>query len=608
MNIRTDAEIAKLPGPGFVSFTTCCQASPRAATQLLRLLALPFSFLALAACLCCPSAHGQTCGPQWLPGVAMLNAEPGNTNPSVSSLAIMPNREIVVGGSFASVGGTGANNIARWNGSAWFSLGSGPTTGGVFTLILMPNGDVVAGGTFGSIGGFPAAKIARWNGTTWAQLGTGMNNSVSALAVMPNGDLVAGGSFSNAGGIPSSRIALWNGTTWSSLGSGMNGSVSALAVMPNGDLIAGGLFTTAGGVAARSIARWNGSSWGTLGTGLSSLPNQIVRALAVLPSGSLVAGGQFSAAGGVAANSIALWNGTSWSPLGSGVMFDTSLGTVSCLTVLPSGDVIAGGLFSTAGGVPAKGIAQWNGSSWAAWGTGLSNVNTANAFSARAVVAVADDDRIVGGDFTNAGGFTSRALARYSSGAPTISAQPTPQTLDPGQALLLSASAGDGYGSVAVQWLHDGSPITDGPGGASAGGGFVSGAHSTLASPTHASAAVLTIGNTQPSDSGLYSALFSNACGTVASVPVSFNVSSPCRTDYNVDGSVNPDDIGDYVTDYFASPPIPGPGGYAILCQGNPAPFDAGYKAAYTSDGLGQCGEPNPDNLGDWITDYFMGC
>jgi hypothetical protein len=40
--------------------------------------------------------------------------------------------------------------------------------------------------------------------------------------------------------VSANYIARWNGTSWSALGTGMNGSVSALAVLPNGDLIAGG--------------------------------------------------------------------------------------------------------------------------------------------------------------------------------------------------------------------------------------------------------------------------------------------------------------------------------------------------------------------------------
>jgi len=39
----------------------------------------------------------------------------------------------------------------------------------------------------------------------------------------------------------------------------MTGPLSALTVY-NGDLIAGGVFSTAGGVSANRIAKWNGTS------------------------------------------------------------------------------------------------------------------------------------------------------------------------------------------------------------------------------------------------------------------------------------------------------------------------------------------------------------
>ncbi len=81
-----------------------------------------------------------------------------------------------------------------------------------------------------------------------------------------------------------------------------------------------------------------------------------------------------------------------------------------------------------------------------------------------------------------------------------------------------------------------------------------------------------------------------------------------CPLDYNLDGSLNPDDLGDFITDYFTSPHVPGPGGYAIPCPANEPPYDQGYKAAFTVDLSGQCNPPFPDNLGDYITSYFQGC
>ncbi len=79
-----------------------------------------------------------------------------------------------------------------------------------------------------------------------------------------------------------------------------------------------------------------------------------------------------------------------------------------------------------------------------------------------------------------------------------------------------------------------------------------------------------------------------------------------CAIDYNFDGVVNPDDLGDFITDYFTFPPLAGPGGYAIACPENSPPYDLGYQAGFTFGGEGSCIEPNPDNLGDYITAYFL--
>ncbi len=84
----------------------------------------------------------------------------------------------------------------------------------------------------------------------------------------------------------------------------MNSYVYALAVDASGNLYAGGNFTTAGGVAANHIAKWNGTSWSALGSGM----NSTVYALAVDASGNLYAGGDFTTAGGVTATILP--NGT----------------------------------------------------------------------------------------------------------------------------------------------------------------------------------------------------------------------------------------------------------------------------------------------------------
>ncbi len=85
-----------------------------------------------------------------------------------------------------------------------------------------------------------------------------------------------------------------------------------------------------------------------------------VHALTVFDDGTgaaLYAGGWFTMAGGVAANRIAKWNGTQWSPLGSGMNNE-----VDALTVFNDGTgaaLYAGGSFTFAGGRPSSRIAAW---------------------------------------------------------------------------------------------------------------------------------------------------------------------------------------------------------------------------------------------------------
>ena len=220
--------------------------------------------------------------------------------------------------------------------------------------------------------------------------------SVYALAVSGS-TLYAGGYFTTAGGIAANYIAQWNGSSWSALGSGWMEQPGVYALAVSGStLYAGGYFTTAGGSAANYIAQWNGSSWSALGSGMGGDDgDEYPYVLALAVSGStLYAGGSFTTAGGITANDIAQWNGTSWSALGSGMGSDFSFATVYALAVSGS-TLYAGGDFTTAGGIPANDIAQWNGSSWSALGSGMNSDVDALAVSGSTLYA--------GGDFTTAG-------------------------------------------------------------------------------------------------------------------------------------------------------------------------------------------------------------
>jgi hypothetical protein len=206
---------------------------------------------------------------------------------------------------------------------------------------------------------------------------------VYALTVFDDGSgpaLYAGGYFTTAGGVAANDIAKWNGSSWAPLASGTTGQnsyVDALAMFDDGSgpaLYAGGHFAAAGGVAANDIAKWNGASWAPLGSGVNDLGTPTVDALTVFDDGAgpaLYAGGLFTNVGGVTADYIAKWNGASWSALGSGTNFE-----VEALGVFDDGSapaLYAGGSFITAGGVTARNIAKWNGASWSSLGAGMND-------------------------------------------------------------------------------------------------------------------------------------------------------------------------------------------------------------------------------------------
>jgi hypothetical protein len=76
-------------------------------------------------------------------------------------------------------------------------MGSGMNEG-VYALAVM-GGYVYAGGHFTSAGGSSASYIARWNGSAWLSMGSGVSSDVRALAVDTSGHLFLGGFFSSAG-------------------------------------------------------------------------------------------------------------------------------------------------------------------------------------------------------------------------------------------------------------------------------------------------------------------------------------------------------------------------------------------------------------------------
>lgn len=336
------------------------------------------------------AAAAQT--PSWSPDWAVAGL--GGT---VYALADY-NNELYAGGAWSAAKGGVIRGLARFDGTDWQPVGTGidlinysyPPRDTLVRAMTVFNGELVFAGTFDEVGGQPMSYIARWNGSTLQPLGNGLALSfdeadVRALAVY-NNELYAAGQFDHAGGSPANGIARWNGSSWSAVGTGLQFAGGTLGYpralhVHNGDLVVGGEFGRAGGVVANNIAQWNGTTWSALGTG------SFATVYALESYGAqLIAAGQFQVGGNVAMPGA--WNGSSWSVLGSNPL---SVPATALCTVGTDLYLDTGGLLS-----------RWDGATWSTAGVVTGIFSGYQGTSIRALLQHGTD-LILGGEFTRSG-------------------------------------------------------------------------------------------------------------------------------------------------------------------------------------------------------------
>ena len=150
---------------------------------------------------------------------------------------------------------TNCLNIIRFDPNFGWIMGTGLNGIPVALTALGPN--LFAAGAFTSANGIAANQIAKWDGNNWSSVGGGVVGSGTVLALTTMGNnLYAGGTFTNIGGVTASHIARWDGTNWSAFGSGISGTVSALAAF-GPDVYAGGSIRRAGDKNAYNVGHWN---------------------------------------------------------------------------------------------------------------------------------------------------------------------------------------------------------------------------------------------------------------------------------------------------------------------------------------------------------------
>lgn len=216
------------------------------------------------------------------------------------------------------------------------------------------------------------APVASFNGYTKIAYHDELNN-----------ELYFCGYFKVVNGEPMYQVTKWGGNTFSEIGCGivhdcMNLPVANLFVDVNDVIIfhdtiyATGGFTTINGQISNSIVRFNGSNWEPVGEGL--IDNDGYRGVGhrlKIINDELYVCGQFSFCNGIPANSVAKYNGYSWSSVFDVPQIDTQTSPIKDIEYY-KGEWYLGGNFSDAenNSGPIKDLIRFNGSEWTDVGGG----------------------------------------------------------------------------------------------------------------------------------------------------------------------------------------------------------------------------------------------
>jgi len=306
-------------------------------------------------------------------GVGASSSLPSLDGPVLAMNADAPG-VLLVGGSFTSAGGNpNASRIATWNGTAWGALNGTPISNGSVRAIAYSGGKVYAGGTFLDAGGNANADyLAVWDGSGWAPFctstkpGPAITATVSALQVVGN-TLYVGGGFANGAGLDAADFLVGCDLTTGApsatvqhdgdINSGIYAltAVRSLAASGTDVFVGTDAVNVAGIPTADHLVRWNGSAWSAVGSNTAGSDgwfptSAFIYALAVNGPMLFAAGSFQNADGAPTADQIAVFNGTTWGPVGSDGAGNGPLSGQPNAAAVFRGKVVTGGNFTSAGG------------------------------------------------------------------------------------------------------------------------------------------------------------------------------------------------------------------------------------------------------------------
>jgi uncharacterized delta-60 repeat protein len=212
---------------------------------------------------------------------------------TITSLLVLPDDKILVGGQFSNYDGNPVNYFCRLNSNGTLdnSFLNGLPDNSVFSIARQSDGKLIVAGSFTNYNGNVAEHIVRINSNgsydNTFNTTNGFNNTVSELAIQPDGKIIcAGAQFTTYSGVSANRIIRLNvdatiDNTFN-YGTGFNAQVLSIGLQTDGKILAAGQFTSYSGVSSYKIIRLNSN-----GSFDNTFDNGIISSTGVLFIGQL---------------------------------------------------------------------------------------------------------------------------------------------------------------------------------------------------------------------------------------------------------------------------------------------------------------------------------
>ena len=355
---------------------------------------------------------------------------------AIAAISIQPDGKIIVGGEFTAFNGAGRTNLARLTMNGALDSGfnaivnRGPNANyyylyAVQTILVQPDGRIMVGGSFSSVNGIQTDQLIRLNsdGAVDAQFDfpayfvSPPNYGVTDVRLLTGGDYLVAGSFALADSSNVKYLAKinTNGSVYRSFNTYLSGTQPlpigphGFELQPDGKILMVASYGDSGIAVELGFKRLNAD----LAIDPSFSPGSkdgSIAALMLTRSGDVLIGGGFTTIGGKTRYGLARL--TSTGAVDDSFQVEVKYaGSVSMLSMLPDGGVLAAGSMSTVSGLVRNSVFRINPS-----GTSVGNFGlpTSGQPPVTAILALRNGKNLVATRYSPVDGSQTNQITRYS--------------------------------------------------------------------------------------------------------------------------------------------------------------------------------------------------